>query len=143
MVGIYQEKMKLTITGSSGFIGLNLFSYLLDFQIQKLSLRYQPNQEIDLNNTNAIIHLAGKAHDLKKVSQPQDYYEANFELTKQLYDAFLKSEAQKFISISLVKDSVASILTEDQTANQQTDLGYIDSPMLLVGLNSQERIGYA
>jgi glycerol-3-phosphate acyltransferase PlsX len=28
-------------------------------------------------NGNVIIHLAGKAHDLKKVSQPQEYYKAN------------------------------------------------------------------
>lgn len=118
--------MKLTITGSSGFAGTNLINYLKNFDIQRLSLRYHENQNIDLDNTDAVIHLAGKAHDLKKVSQPQDYYDANFELTKQLYDAFLKSDAKKFIFISSVKavaDSVGIILTEDQHPIPQTHYG--------------------
>ncbi|MFC5285214.1 NAD-dependent epimerase/dehydratase family protein [Pedobacter alpinus] len=116
----------IIITGSSGFAGTNLISYLQDFDKQELSLRYQPSQEIDLQNADAIIHLSGKAHDLKKVSQPQDYYEANFELTKQLYDAFIKSDARKFIFISSVKaaaDSVNGFLPEDVIPNPQTHYG--------------------
>lgn len=89
-------------------------------------MRYPSEQQINLKDNNTIIHLAGKAHDLKKVSQPKDYYEANFELTKQLYDAFLKSEAKKFIFISSVKaaaDSVDGVLTEEQAPNPQTHYG--------------------
>jgi nucleoside-diphosphate-sugar epimerase len=118
--------MKLIITGASGFAGTNLIQYLKDFDIQKLSVRHKPNQTIDLGNTDAIVHLAGKAHDLKKVSQPQDYYDANFELTKQLYDAFLRSNVKKFIFISSVKasaDSVESVLNEEQLPNPQTHYG--------------------
>jgi nucleoside-diphosphate-sugar epimerase len=63
--------MNITITGANGFAGTNLMQYLKDFDIQKLSLRYQTNQNIDLSKTDAIVHLASKAHDLKKVSQPQ------------------------------------------------------------------------
>ncbi|HET8828445.1 MAG TPA: NAD-dependent epimerase/dehydratase family protein, partial [Pelobium sp.] len=117
---------KITLTGSYGFAGANLIAYLSDFDTQKLSVRFQPEQQINLDKTDALIHLAGKAHDLKKVSQPQDYYNANFELTKQLYDAFLQSEAKKFIFISSVKaaaDSVDGILTEDQIPNPQTHYG--------------------
>lgn len=118
---------KLIITGSSGFAGTNLIQYLKGFDIQNLSLRYQRNQIIELGNTDAIVHLAGKAHDLKKVSQPQDYYDANFELTKQLYDAFLRSNVKKFIFISSVKaaaDSVDGILTEEIVPSPQVDLRY-------------------
>jgi nucleoside-diphosphate-sugar epimerase len=118
--------MKITLTGASGFAGTNLLQYLKKFDIQKLSLRYQQSQQIDLENTDAIIHLSGKAHDLKKVSQSQDYYNANFELTKQLYDAFLKSEAKKFIFISSVKaaaDTVVGILKEDMMPHPQTHYG--------------------
>ena len=123
MVGICK---KILITGYSGFVGQNLIQYLQKYPIQKLSLRYEANQAIAIENTEAIIHLSGKAHDLKKVSQPQDYYDANFELTKQLYDAFLKSDAKKFIFISSVKavaDSVTEVLTEDTIANPQTHYG--------------------
>ena len=118
--------MKLGITGVSGFAGTNLMKYLQDFDIKKLSVRYKPNQKIELKDTNSIIHLSGKAHDLKKVSQPQDYYNSNFELTKQVYDAFLKSDAKKFIFISSVKavaDSVEGVLTEEVEPKPLTHYG--------------------
>ena len=70
--------------------------------------------------------LAGKAHDLKKVSDPQAYYQVNYELTKKLYDAFLASDAKKFIFVSSVKaaaDSVDGILTEDTPPDPKTDYG--------------------
>ncbi|RZL54154.1 MAG: NAD-dependent epimerase/dehydratase family protein, partial [Pedobacter sp.] len=73
-----------------------------------------------------IVHLAGKAHDLKKTSNPDEYYKVNFELTKKLYDAFLLSDAKKFIFISSVKavaDTVDGILLEDNKPDPQTHYG--------------------
>jgi nucleoside-diphosphate-sugar epimerase len=70
--------------------------------------------------------LAGKAHDLKKDSNPSAYYEANFELTKQLFDAFLLSKAAVFIFMSTVKavaDEVNGVLTEDILPNPKTHYG--------------------
>ena len=81
--------MKTTITGARGFVGSNLAAYLkTSHEVFSMSVRYKTHQELKLNG-DAIVHLAGKAHDLKKVSRPQEYYEANFELTKQLFDVFL------------------------------------------------------
>ena len=118
--------MKVTITGATGFVGINLQNYLgRSYQIEPYSIRYLPEQKFDLK-TNAVIHLAGKAHDLKKVSQPSQYYEANFEITKQLFDAFLVSEAKIFIFMSTVKasaDDVKGILTEDSECNPKTHYG--------------------
>ena len=116
---------KIAITGLTGFVGTNLKKYLSSYDIEPLSIRYVPNQRFDIK-TDVIIHLAGKAHDLKKVSKPTDYYEANFELTKQLFDAFLVSEASVFIFMSTVKavaDEVKGILEEDAVANPQTHYG--------------------
>jgi nucleoside-diphosphate-sugar epimerase len=119
--------MDITITGASGFVGKNLQSYLKEtHQINALSVRYIPNQTFQIENVDAIIHLAGKAHDVKKVSNPQDYYEANFELTKQLFDAFLTSKASVFIFLSTVKavaDIVEDVLTEDTIPNPKTHYG--------------------
>ena len=118
--------MKITITGATGFVGTNLQEYLkASHVIATMSVRYIPNQQFDIK-TDAIIHLAGKAHDLKKVSNPQDYYEANFELTKQLFDAFLTSEARVFIFMSTVKavaDEVKGVLTEAIISNPKTHYG--------------------
>ena len=118
--------MKITITGASGFVGHNLEEYLKDcHDLTNMSVRYIRNQQFDIKS-DAIIHLAGKAHDLKKVSHPQDYYEANFELTKQLFDAFLNSEAKVIVFMSTVKavaDEVKGILSEDAIPNPKTHYG--------------------
>jgi nucleoside-diphosphate-sugar epimerase len=73
-----------------------------------------------------ILHFAGKAHDLKNVSDPSEYYTVNTELTKKLIDAFLSSDAKVFITISSVKaaaDTIESQLTEDYLPNPITDYG--------------------
>ncbi len=118
--------MKITITGATGFVGTNLQNYLdISHEIQTLSVRYNPNQKFEFN-TDVVIHLAGKAHDLKKVSTPQDYYDANFELTKQLFDGFLTSNASKFIFLSTVKavaDTVVGVLSEDSIPDPKTHYG--------------------
>ena len=118
--------MKITITGASGFVGSNLIEFLnKSNQIEKISLRFASPNLTEIF-CDAIIHLAGKAHDLKKVSKPREYYEANFELTKQLFDAFLLSDAKVFVFISSVKavsDEVNDILTEIKIPNPQTHYG--------------------
>ena len=70
--------MKIAITGASGFVGHNLQEYLKSLnEVESVRVRYVPNQKFEINAT-ALIHLSGKAHDLKKVSNPIDYNEANF-----------------------------------------------------------------
>jgi nucleoside-diphosphate-sugar epimerase len=118
--------MKIAITGATGFVGTNLQDYLrVTNDVESMSVRYVTDQQFELKG-DAIIHLAGKAHDLKKVSNPQDYYEANFELTKQLFDTFLASESSVFIFMSTVKavaDEVKGILSEDEIPNPKTHYG--------------------
>jgi nucleoside-diphosphate-sugar epimerase len=118
--------MNVLITGASGFVGKNLISYLgRKHSISNLSLRFEKPTDINISS-DYIVHLSGKAHDLKKVSQPSDYYEANFELTKRIYDAFLNSAAKKFIFVSSVKaasDSVMEVLTEEVVPNPITHYG--------------------
>ena len=87
----------IIITGSSGFVGQNLSLYLPNhqFEIHPLSLR---NQNWKNNfNANAIIHLAGKAHDTKNNSDASEYFKVNTDLTKELFDAFIESEIKYLI----------------------------------------------
>lgn len=118
----------IVLSGASGFVGKNLLSYLdkgNSYNIFQLSLR----ENVSLNGfikDSSIIHLAGKAHDLKKTSKADEYYQVNYDLTKQLYDAFMQSDAKKFIFISSVKavtDSASVILNEDHVPNPQTHYG--------------------
>jgi len=121
------------VTGINGFVGRNLRPYLAqDFDIHCISRQgktggftYTQFLEEPIRY-DALIHLAGKAHDLKKTSLDSDYFEVNFELSKQLYNQFLQSEAKCFIYISSVKaaaDSVVGVLSEDVVPNPVTVYG--------------------
>jgi nucleoside-diphosphate-sugar epimerase len=121
-----KNNQKICITGSNGFVGQNLQNFLNTiYDVVPLSYRYKSNQIIEISE-NVVIHLSGKAHDLKKVSQPQEYYEANFELTKQLFDTFLLSKASVFIFMSTVKavaDDAGGIIIEEAIPNPKTHYG--------------------
>jgi nucleoside-diphosphate-sugar epimerase len=110
------------ITGSSGFVGTNLVNYVINsYDIT----RYKKGGPIFINE-DIVIHLAGKAHDLKKISNPDEYYKINTELTKQVFDAFILSKAKVFITLSSVKaaaDEVQEILTENILPNPKTHYG--------------------
>lgn len=129
---IQPPRQNILLTGSSGFVGINLISYFgmnSKWSIVSFKREESFSQEgltKNFNGIDVVIHLAGKAHDLKNVSNPDDYYQGNTELTKMLYDAFLKSTATKFVYISSVKavaDSLEAPLTEDQSPVPQTHYG--------------------
>lgn len=118
---------KVCLTGVSGFVGQNLWKYLAaeGEGLSSLSLREKIDNTL-LNNADVVVHLAGKAHDLKNTSDPEEYYHANFELTKKLYDVFLESNVQTFIFISSVKavaDNADFPLTENTVPNPLTHYG--------------------
>jgi nucleoside-diphosphate-sugar epimerase len=113
---------KIFLTGSTGFVGVNL-AYFLG---QKFIINnYIRNSDL-LINEYVIIHIAGKAHDLKTTSNSDEYYQVNTELTKKVFDAFLASEAKVFITLSSVKavaDEVQGVLNEELTPNPITHYG--------------------
>ena len=127
--------MNILVTGIHGFVGSNLVEalkencifYGLDIvapvkdgilktfswqDIKSTSFSSQTLPKFDV-----IIHLAGKAHDTKKQSAAQSYFDINTGLTQKIFDFFLESSAKKFIFFSSVKaaaDSVVGdVLTED------------------------------
>lgn len=117
---------KVIITGSSGFVGQNLSVYLAEnsFEIEKISLR-NSNWKNALT-ADAIIHLAGKAHDVKKTSDSSEYFKINSDLTKELFDAFLINDIRDFIYFSSVKavaDEAKDVLLEDAFPDPKTAYG--------------------
>lgn len=121
--------MKVIVTGGSGFVGRNLIGYLTSNDMLLNTLNRSALLNINtgiVSDSSVIVHLAGKAHDLKRTSSAEEYYEVNYELTKNIYDIFLKSDAKKFIFVSSVKavsDSVKGVLKEETVPNPQTHYG--------------------
>jgi nucleoside-diphosphate-sugar epimerase len=122
------------VTGASGFIGDYLMNYLQSkplkiFPFSRVFGMYYEKIDsnyIDNENIEVIIHLAGKAHDLKNVSDELDYFKVNTDLTIFIFDAFLKSKAKKFLyfsSVKAVKDHFDNILTEDVIPTPSTVYG--------------------
>lgn len=123
--------MKLLISGIHGFVGSNLVAALKDrYVIYGLDIVAPEKEGVvktfsweDLNNNrvpevDAIIHLAGKAHDTKNKSAADVYFKVNTNLTKKIFNYFsAHTEIKKFIFFSSVKAAVdkvpGAILTED------------------------------
>ena len=118
--------MIITITGISGFVGQNLSKYLRDqgHFLNGLSLRNE-NWSLD-KSSEAIIHLAGKAHDTSNTSDSESYFKVNRDLTISLFDQFLNSDIKDFFYFSSVKavaDTIDGILEENFAGNPQTPYG--------------------
>ena len=114
--------MSIYLTGASGFVGKNLISYFNN----KIEIKKHVRDVEFCVSQDIVIHLAGKAHDLKNISNKEEYYEVNTELTKKIFDAFLISDSSVFIMLSSVKavaDNVDGSLSEDCKPNPKTHYG--------------------
>jgi nucleoside-diphosphate-sugar epimerase len=138
--------MNILITGISGFVGVNACVYFKGKDELKIYGHARNVQAaarttglpldrfvhtidaevLNMANIDAIIHLAGLAHDLSGKYTETDYFEVNTRLTQTIYDAFLASDAHTFIYLSSIKalaDWADEVLTEDQHPRPTTPYG--------------------
>ncbi len=134
-ININSILVNILITGIHGFVGSNLVIALKErHHLYGLDIIALPKEGViktfswediapasspmrNLPKFDAIIHLAGKAHDTKNQSAAQVYFDINTGLTQKIFDFFLESSATKFIFFSSVKAAADSVvgdmLTED------------------------------
>lgn len=126
--------MNILITGVHGFVGSNLVKalssehtiYGLDIVApQKQGVKHtfswddlESSADSALSEINAVIHLAGKAHDTRNKSAADVYFKVNTGLTKRIFDWYLAHpRASKFIFFSTVKSAADRVegeyLTEE------------------------------
>ena len=127
--------MKILITGVHGFVGSNLVKALskeheifgLDIIAPqkdgvKFTFGWEHLDGKEIPDVDAIIHLAGKAHDTKNQSAAETYFKVNTELTKKIYEYFLASKAKKFIFFSSVKAAA------DRVQGEYVDENVVPTP---------------
>jgi len=118
--------MNILITGVHGFVGSNLVEtlakthtiYGLDIVAPqkegvKITFSWDDlDRDSMIPDIDAVIHLAGKAHDVRNKSAADIYIKINTGLTQRIFDWFLKSGAKKFIFFSTVKSAADKVENE-------------------------------
>lgn len=114
--------MRILITGAYGFVGTNLCRYLVGkgHECHALDIPEAKRDDVPYasfstwdglsagdgalpsGKYDAVVHLAGKAHDLKKVSSEQSYFDINVGLTEKIFNAS-EGKVGKFIYFSSSK----------------------------------------
>lgn len=122
--------MIILITGVHGFVGSNLVKalskehaiYGLDIisplkEGIRFTFGWNNLDDGQIPDVDAIVHLAGKAHDTKNQAAADVYFKVNRDLTIKIFDYFCDHpNIKKFVFFSTAKaaaDKVDGILTED------------------------------
>lgn len=130
---------KILLTGSSGFVGSHVIKQLKnDFTLYAISTKATANEYVsktyawnEINNIeesfDAVIHMAGLAHDTQNKNAESAYFEVNVGLTEKLLENISNWNCSTFIYISSVKAAVDStanhVLTEEMPSTASNVYG--------------------
>jgi UDP-glucose 4-epimerase len=106
------------VTGSTGFVGQRFLEFNKGrYGIVPLDLRNTATASLDLKGLDAILHLAGKAHQMTPIDE-QIYFDVNTTLSKELAIAAKAAGVKQFVYISSTKvygdDPIAALNEESE-----------------------------
>jgi nucleoside-diphosphate-sugar epimerase len=137
---------QVLITGAFGFVGTHLSAWLAERGRGVWALDvagaapatggayarrfiWDDLERVPWGEVDAVVHLAGKAHDTRHTSDAQSYFDINAGLTDRIVRQIIAaapSQPIRFILFSSVKacaDAVDGVLTEDAAPAPQTPYG--------------------
>lgn len=96
-------KKIILVTGASGFVGINFCATsMYKDSLKTVSVRKESVSTLCLDNVSTILHLAGKAHEMKKIDDAI-YWTANRDLTYELARRAKNCGVRHFIFLSSIK----------------------------------------
>jgi UDP-glucose 4-epimerase len=121
-----ENKMKILLTGSRGFIGSYFKKYYSDrYDIETFSFLHDNIDTLVLDEVDVIIHLAALVHQMHGASK-DEYDAVNVENTLTLAKKAKASGVKHFIFMSSVKvygEESDEVYSEDSPCNPQDDYG--------------------
>jgi nucleoside-diphosphate-sugar epimerase len=97
------KRLSVGVTGGSGFVGKRFLELnAAEFALTAIPLRTVPVADLQLQGLDAIVHFAGKAHQMEPIADAI-YFEVNRDLALQLAQAAKGSGVKHFIYISSTK----------------------------------------
>lgn len=90
---------KILIIGATGFVGENLLRHI-EFS-KGCSLR-DKDWKSQIDGFEILVNLVGKAHDHRGEASEQDYFFVNLELVKEIFHAFVCSNASILLHVSSI-----------------------------------------
>ncbi len=118
--------MNLLITGANGFIGSYFIKkYTHKYNINKFSFRSNKLSELDISNTDTIIHLSAIVHQMGGASK-EEYEKVNVTQTLKLAQKAKGSGVKHFIFMSTVKvygEETKVAYCENSECNPQDEYG--------------------
>jgi len=89
---------RIKVFGGTGFIGKH---FLKSFP-NTLAVSLRDTIEFKKDSADIFVNFIGKAHDHSGKATEEEYYHANFELVKVIYNEFISSDAKLFIHLSSI-----------------------------------------
>ena len=114
--------MKVLITGATGFIGKNLVSHLQELEdVEIIKFDKYDNFKViedNIKDISFVFHLAG----VNRPSDNKEFYEGNFDITKELVDLINKENPEVKLMIS---SSIQAALDNDYGKSKKMAEDYI------------------